>query len=593
MEDVRRAHGRLIRRGRQWEGPCPACGGRNRFHVNCDPGDNGGPVLFCRKGCSFAAMMQAMGLMGQPADPPPRASTAQIDERRAAAAANPPPSGAAGGGTEWDPFPDPEKMPKVRSHSDMARIMIDEGHAEFLAHVPESDEFLLWNGAEWAEGESRAMKWLGRWGTLKFGREGQKGWTRKESQGGSITALRAALGVVGGDAGVRVPLDRWDAARGVCGLPGGQCAVITPDGWSIRPQEPCDLIRRPLPFAPAGEWRGSRWDELIRRIVTDEDARDWLRAAAGHVLSGGGAARAVVWLLGPRASGKSTIVETIRSSFGNHLAAATDEDLLLADREMKHRSVLARLAGKRMATWHEASGVVSAKRLKALSGGDMQSANFMRQNPFDFRFTALIFISGNEDIRIRRIDPALTERIRLIDSFQTIPAEEQDPAVVLLRDEGCAEVVSWALEGAVENAARVAAGGPMLPPETAAMTAAKDAWISRMRETPDPITGERRSRWQGGITAASNESDRQSAAEWVARFARERLVVIPGTGYMPLSAGQVNEEYNRWAAATPGAVSLGVKGFGALLGKIEGVDYGPQRIRGVLVNGFNLSVRES
>ena len=36
----------LKRRGAQWEGPCPLCGGRNRFHLNRKP--DGGALLGCR-----------------------------------------------------------------------------------------------------------------------------------------------------------------------------------------------------------------------------------------------------------------------------------------------------------------------------------------------------------------------------------------------------------------------------------------------------------------------------------------------------------------------------------------------------------------
>lgn len=54
----------LKRSGGDWKGPCPICGGKDRFHIR--RGYQHDLVLHCRYGCRFqdlAAMLQSMGLI--------------------------------------------------------------------------------------------------------------------------------------------------------------------------------------------------------------------------------------------------------------------------------------------------------------------------------------------------------------------------------------------------------------------------------------------------------------------------------------------------------------------------------------------------
>ena len=72
VEDIVKAHGGLTLRGSQWEGACLCCGGRNRFHVNVDPGTNGEPTLGCRQcEATFTDHLKAAGLHGGQAAPKP------------------------------------------------------------------------------------------------------------------------------------------------------------------------------------------------------------------------------------------------------------------------------------------------------------------------------------------------------------------------------------------------------------------------------------------------------------------------------------------------------------------------------------------
>lgn len=55
---------RLRRSGREWNGPCPVCGGEDRFHIA--PGAVRGTVVGCRHGCQFQEIARALFGGGDP-----------------------------------------------------------------------------------------------------------------------------------------------------------------------------------------------------------------------------------------------------------------------------------------------------------------------------------------------------------------------------------------------------------------------------------------------------------------------------------------------------------------------------------------------
>lgn len=61
-QDLIAAHGNLKRVGGQWQGPCPVCGGADRFHINASTGGNGRPLMGCRQ-CKapFGDLLEALG----------------------------------------------------------------------------------------------------------------------------------------------------------------------------------------------------------------------------------------------------------------------------------------------------------------------------------------------------------------------------------------------------------------------------------------------------------------------------------------------------------------------------------------------------
>lgn len=64
IDDWCRAVPDLRKVGAQWQGPCPACGGTDRFHVQAAT-QRAGAMAHCRAGCDYERLLDAAGLMAR------------------------------------------------------------------------------------------------------------------------------------------------------------------------------------------------------------------------------------------------------------------------------------------------------------------------------------------------------------------------------------------------------------------------------------------------------------------------------------------------------------------------------------------------
>ena len=94
-------------------------------------------------------------------------------------------------------------------------------------------------------------------------------------------------------------------------------------------------------------------------------------------------------------------------------------------------------------------------RIKALTGGEIIAARFMRQDFFEFTPSFKLVIAGNHKPGLRAVDEAIRRRFHLVPFNVTIPPEERDdtlpeklkaewPGILRWMVEGCA---AWQREG--------------------------------------------------------------------------------------------------------------------------------------------------
>ena len=130
---------------------------------------------------------------------------------------------------------------------------------------------------------------------------------------------------------------------------------------------------------------------------------------------------------GTGANGKSVFVSTVAGMMGNYHRSAPIETLTASSSD-RHPTDLAGLRGARLVTAVETEEGRrwAESKIKALTGGDMIAARFMRQDFFEYTPQFKLMIAGNHKPGLRSVDEAIRRRFHLIPFTVTIPPEERD-----------------------------------------------------------------------------------------------------------------------------------------------------------------------
>jgi putative DNA primase/helicase len=241
--------------------------------------------------------------------------------------------------------------------------------------------------------------------------------------------------------------DQWDRDLWLLNTPRGGVNLKTGD---MRPHDPKDYVTKIATAAPGGECPS--WIQFLRDITGgDDDLRAYLARIAGYALTGETTEHTLFFLYGTGANGKSVFLNTLQAVMGDYSMTAPG-DTFMETKGDRHPTDLAALRGARMVCsievdegrrWAEA-------KLKSLTGGDMISARFMRQDFFEFAPQFKLFIAGNHKPAIRGVDEAMRRRIHLVPFTVTIPPEKRDkalPARLLAERDG---ILAWAVQGCLE-----------------------------------------------------------------------------------------------------------------------------------------------
>ena len=412
---------RLNTRGREWRGPCPACGGEDRFrvapsgHFHCrmHPGD---PQ-------HFKAMCEALGYRLDAPSSDWYEARAQRAKRQLALTEE------IAGGPVGRKDPDRDrilaesrtKAAKAARAAELRRIMsgdavgappkelggevrlvrgcVRKGVLANLARGPGRSR-LYWTGSVWVCGSGPASP----------GKAVARVWNIGGKRARTKVA-RAALDVLYAHAPELQP----DADPMLCGLPGR--AVVDLRCIEDRPAKREDGVTRSLGCAPA-VGKTERFDAFLREMCGgDADVVRWLWRWFGYLLTGQTVVHRAVFLYGSGAAGKSTLVELLTRILGDY-AARIPPDGLVSTRGTsdRHPEWMTALDGSRFASAAEipSSGRLKAGLFKALTGADTIRANRMRADGYSFRPTAKLLLYGNAEPRLPGWDSGLKRRLVVI-----------------------------------------------------------------------------------------------------------------------------------------------------------------------------------
>lgn len=241
--------------------------------------------------------------------------------------------------------------------------------------------------------------------------------------------------------------DQWDKNSWILNTPGGRVDLKT---GNIKPHDRRDYLTKMTAATPNGE--SPAWMTFLEAVTAgDKDLQEYLARIAGYALTGETTEHAFFFFFGNGANGKSVFLNTLQAVLGDYAMTAPSETFMETANE-RHPTDLAGLRAARLVCsievdrnrrWAEA-------KIKSLTGGDMVSARFMRQDFFQYQPQFKLCVAGNHMPEIRGVDEAMKRRLQLVPFTVTIPPDRRD---VNLSSRLMAErngILNWAIKGCLE-----------------------------------------------------------------------------------------------------------------------------------------------
>jgi len=259
----------------------------------------------------------------------------------------------------------------------------------------------------------------------------------------SAKTIRNVIDLAKSDARHSITLDRLDADPWLLNTPGGIIDLKTGDTIP-NPQSRYCTKSTAVPAVPGPH---PKWTRFLREATNgDDDYIRFIQQIFGYSLTGSISEHALFFVYGPGGNGKGVLINLIADILGDY-ASSAPLNTFTETRNEQHLTRIARLHGARFVyttevnegqSWDEA-------KLKALTGGDKITANFMRQDLFEFDPQFKLVISGNHKPVLRNVDDASRRRFNILPFVHT-PETPNANLGNELREEWPA-ILAWAIDG--------------------------------------------------------------------------------------------------------------------------------------------------
>lgn len=357
---------------------------------------------------------------------------------------------------------------------DALALLFSARHEHDLRFVNTWGRWLLWNGRRWEFDHTLAVKNLCREVAREVANEimTQRSKDKLAHATASAKTVAAIERLARADRRHASGIDVWDSDPMLLNTPGGTVDLRT---GSIRPHDRADLITRITAVAPGGDC--PTWLAGLDRIFDGNvELIEYVQRALGYCLTGVTKEHALFVLLGSGGNGKSLIVNTFRELLGEYAVVAPMETFSASDFD-RHPTELAMLRGARLVVANETEEgrKFSESRIKWLTGGDVISARFMRQDFFSFKPAFKLVIVGNHAPGFTNVDEAIRRRVHLIPFGVTIPTWERDPDLPEKLKAEWPGILSWAIQGCLQWQRQGLAQPPVVRDATGNYLADEDA----------------------------------------------------------------------------------------------------------------------
>lgn len=263
----------------------------------------------------------------------------------------------------------------------------------------------------------------------------------------AAATVNAVVSLARCDQRLVVDADEWDSDFMMINTPGGMVDLLTGE---IRPTEPTDHVTRMTEVAPCNQ-PTPVWDKFLDSVfIGDAEVIEFIQVLLGYCLTGSTREQKLFFFFGKGSNGKSTLLDLVEWILGDY-SIKLPASVLMQSRHTSHPTELAQLQGRRLATSSEIEDgqYWAESRIKELTGDEVLSARFMRQDFFQFRQTQKHVICGNYRPRLKGGDSAMQRRMVLVPFDACFEGKAQDKLLPEKLKAEAPAILQWMINGAV------------------------------------------------------------------------------------------------------------------------------------------------
>ena len=265
-------------------------------------------------------------------------------------------------------------------------------------------------------------------------------------QSSSEAKVRAALSFMSDLPNIRATHEHLDRDPLALNTPTGLYDLTTGNFW---PTLAGDLLSKstlsgPKPGAPV-------FERFLEQVIPNYDTRKFLQRAIGYSLTGLTREEVFFLLYGAGQNGKSKLLSAIAHALGTY-AHSFDPKLIVQQKYEGHPTNIASLHGVRFAYSSEVGegAALDEGRVKAITGGDVITARFMRKDEFSWVPTHKLWMATNHLPVIKGTDKGMWRRVIVIPFDVNIPDDQRDNELEEKLWAEASGILAWAIDGAVE-----------------------------------------------------------------------------------------------------------------------------------------------
>lgn len=359
---------------------------------------------------------------------------------------------------DQDTAPGPQPSPTVVDTIEITETdaRTDDGNAlqlvnrfgRIIRYNADQGRWLSWDGSKWNVEPSGGgivrehVKQIGR--AMEALDKDEAKWRRHtlSARGVSDTLRQAAT-----DHRVVVTTDDLDARPYELNTPAGIIDLTT---GQLIPADPARLHTRTAAVAPDPTMPAPLWTRFLETTFPDPEIRAYVQRLIGYMSTGVVKDHILPFAFGEGGNGKSVLTNTVQTVLGDY-AQSSPGGFLMASNYSGHTTEIARLAGSRFVVCSEVNDGdrFDEAKVKMLTGGDMLTARFMRQDDFTFRPTHHLWLMGNFKPSVESGGHGFWRRLRLIPFTNTVSETDRiDDLEQRLEAEEAPAVLAWIAEGA-------------------------------------------------------------------------------------------------------------------------------------------------